>query len=200
MGRAGVSRASDSGDAVQAPTHDNATTRSLSLDMSTGQKQSKSKQIEEIVFIRVPHIVAGILFFVAAAINFINVIARYVFSDPVFWAEEVLIFLVIWAVFVVAGSITYRGDHLNMDLVYSGMSPFWKRVINIAIALTLVVCTVFTVMQSWKVIALHYRNHGVTAGTDIPLVIPHAALLFGFSFMALAAILRIRSYITGKFD
>lgn len=47
---------------------------------------------------------------------------------------------------------------------------------------------------------LHYRNHGVTAGTDIPLVIPHSAVLFGFSFMALAAILRIRSYITGKFD
>jgi len=200
MGRAGVSRASDSGDAVQAPTHDNATTRSLSPDMSTGQKQSKSRQIEEIVFIRVPHVVAGILFFVAAAINFVNVIARYVFSDPIFWAEEILIFIVIWAVFVVAGSITYRGGHLNMDLVYSGMSPFWKRVINILIALTLVACTVFAVMQSWKVIALHYRNHGVTAGTDIPLVLPHSALLFGFSFMALAAILRIRSYITGKFD
>ena len=89
--------------------------------MSTGQKQSKSRQIEEIIFVRVPHIVAGILFFVAAAINFINVIARYVFSDPIFWAEEVLIFLVIWAVFVVAGSITYRGGHLNMDLVYSGI-------------------------------------------------------------------------------
>jgi TRAP-type C4-dicarboxylate transport system permease small subunit len=103
-------------------------------------------------------------------------------------------------VFIVAGSITYRGGHLNMDLVYSGMSPFWKRVINVAIAVTLVACTVFAAMQSWKVIALHYRNHGVTAGTDIPLVIPHSALLFGFSFMALAAILRIRSYITGKFD
>lgn len=168
--------------------------------MSTGQKQSKSKQIEEIVFIRVPHVVAGILFFVAAAINFINVIARYVFSDPIFWAEEILIFIVIWAVFVVAGSITYQGGHLNMDLLYSGMSPFWKRVINVLIALTLVACTVFAAMQSSKVIALHYRHHGVTAGTDIPLVIPHSALLFGFSFMALAAILRIRSYITGKFD
>ena len=80
------------------------------------------------------------------------------------------------------------------------MSPFWKRVINIAIALTSIVCTVFTAMQSWKVVKLHYRNHGVTAGTDIPLVIPHSALLFGFTFMALAAIVRIRSYISGKFE
>jgi len=69
-----------------------------------------------------------------------------------------------------------------------------------AIALTLIVCTLFTAAQSWKVVMLHYRNHGVTAGTDIPLVFPHAALLFGFSFMALAALVRIRSYISGRFE
>ena len=56
------------------------------------------------------------------------------------------------------------------------------------------------IMQSWKVVMLHYRNHGVTAGTDIPLVFPHLALLFGFTFMALAAMVRIRSYISGKFE
>ena len=168
--------------------------------MSVDEGRSKSKQIEEFVFIKVPHVLAGTLFLIAAAINIINVIARYVFSDPIFWAEEVLIFIVIWTVFLVAGSITYRGGHLNMDLIYSGMTAFWKRVINIAVVLTLIACTIFSATQSWKVVLLHYRNHGVTAGTDIPLVIPHAALLFGFSFMALAAILRIRSYITGKFD
>ncbi|HEY6024948.1 MAG TPA: TRAP transporter small permease [Pseudolabrys sp.] len=168
--------------------------------MTGHQKQTKSKQIEEIIFIRVPHVIVGLLFFLAAAINVINVIARYVFSDPIFWAEEILIFIVIWAVFLVAGSITYRGGHLNMDLIYAGMSSFWKRIVNIAIALTLIACTVFTAMQSWKVVMLHYRNHGITAGTDIPLVIPHSALLFGFSFMAVAAVLRIRSYISGKFD
>jgi TRAP-type C4-dicarboxylate transport system permease small subunit len=168
--------------------------------MSDDPKPLKAKQVEEFVFLKIPHVAAGVLFFLAAAINVINVVARYVFSYPIFWAEEILIFLVIWAVFLVAGSITYRGGHLNMDLVYSGMSTFWKRVVNIAIALTLIVCTIYTAMQSWKVVMLHYRNHGVTAGTDIPLVIPHTALLFGFSFMALAALLRIRSYITGKFD
>jgi TRAP-type C4-dicarboxylate transport system permease small subunit len=168
--------------------------------MSDQSKRSKSRQIEEIIFNKVPHVAAGTLFLLAAAINIVNVIARYVFSTPIFWAEEILIFIVIWGVFLVAGSITYRGGHLNMDLVYAGMSATWKRMINIAIALTLIACTLFTAAQSWKVVMLHYRNHGVTAGTDIPLVFPHSALLFGFIFMAIAAILRIRSYITGKFD
>ena len=114
------------------------------------------------------------------------------FRTPIFWAEEVLIFIVIWAVFLVAGSITYRGGHLNMDLFYAGSSPLGSESSTSLIALTLIVCTAFAATQSWKVVMLHCRNHSVTAGTDIPLVIPHAALLFGFSFMALAAIVRIR--------
>lgn len=161
---------------------------------------SRQRRIEDLIFIKIPHVLVGILFLVGAAINIVNVIARYVFSNPVFWAEEILIFIVIWGVFLVAGSITYRGAHLNMDLLYASLSPLWKRAVNIAILLTLIACTSFTAVQSWKIVNLHYRTHGVTAATDIPLVIPHSAVLFGFIFMTLAALVRIRSYVTGKFD
>lgn len=161
---------------------------------------SRQRRIEQFIFVKIPHVLAGTLFLVAVVINFVNVIGRYVFAAPIFWAEETLIFLVIWIVFVVVGAITYQGAHLNMDLLYSRMPAAMKRAVNIAIASTLIVCATFTAVQAWKVVELHYLNHGVTAGTEIPLVIPHAALLFGFSFMALAAIVRFRSYVTGKFD
>jgi TRAP-type C4-dicarboxylate transport system permease small subunit len=168
--------------------------------MADEKLPSKQRQIEELIFIKIPHTLAGVLFFVGAAINIVNVIARYVFSAPVFWAEEILVFIVIWTVFLVAGSITYRGAHLNMDLLYSNFTPGWKRLINIVIALTLIVCTSFTAFESSKVVMLHYRNNALTAGTDIPLVIPTSAILFGFTFMAAAAIMRFRSYIVGKFE
>lgn len=168
--------------------------------MSDDKPGSKRRNIEELIFIRIPHVVSGVLFLIACAINIINVIARYVFSTPIFWAEEILTFIVIWAVYIVAGSITYRGAHLGMDLLYNAMSQFWKQVVNIAVLVSLVACSLFTVTRSWQVVVLHYRNNGVTAGTDIPLVIPHAALVFGFSFIALAAMVRWRAYITGNFD
>jgi TRAP-type transport system small permease protein len=168
--------------------------------MSGEQAQSQRTRIEETIFIKMPHVLVGALFFVAAAINIINVVARYVFSYPIFWAEEILVFIVVWTVFLVAGWITYRGAHLNMDLLYSGFSNFWKRVINTVVALSIIACSLFTAYQSWRVVRLHYLNHGVTAGTDIPLVIPHSALLFGFTFMALAVIVRFWAYIAGKFD
>ena len=168
--------------------------------MSEAKLPSRQKQIEEFIFIRIPHVLSGSLFLVAVVLNIVNVIGRYVFGMPVFWAEEALTFTVIWIVFLVAGTITYRGAHLNMDLVFSRMPADLQRAVRIAILITLIVCTIYTAVQSWKVVELHYLTGGVTAGTNIPLVVPHAALLFGFSFMALAAIVRFRSYVTGKFD
>jgi TRAP-type C4-dicarboxylate transport system permease small subunit len=168
--------------------------------MSDQTSPSRQRQIEEFIFIRIPHVLSGTLFLIAVVLNIVNVIGRYVFGMPVFWAEEALTFTVIWIVFLVAGSITYRGAHLNMDLVFSRMPAHWQLAIRVAIVLSLIVCTIFTAVQSWKVVELHYMTGGVTAGTNIPLFIPHSALLFGFSFMALAAILRFRSYVTGKFD
>jgi TRAP-type C4-dicarboxylate transport system permease small subunit len=168
--------------------------------MSDQAPPSRQRQIEEFVFIRIPHVLSGTLFLIAVVLNIVNVIGRYVFGMPVFWAEETLTFTIIWIVFLVAGSIAYRGAHLNMDLVFSRLPGPWQVAIRVAIVLSLIACTIFTAVQSWKVVELHYMTGGVTAGTNIPLVIPHSALLFGFSFMALAAILRFRSYLTGKFD
>lgn len=168
--------------------------------MAEDQTPSEQRRIEELIFLKIPHVLSGVLFFVAVGINIVNVIGRYVFSVPVFWAEEILTFIVIWIVFLLVGSVTYRGAHITMDLLYSGFSAFWKRIVNIAVVVSLIGCSVFTALQSWKVITLHVRNGAVTGGTDIPLVYPHSALLFGFLFMAAAAIVRIRSYVTGNFQ
>ena len=143
--------------------------------MSEAKLPSRQKQIEEFIFIRIPHVLSGSLFLVAVVLNIVNVIGRYVFGMPVFWAEEALTFTVIWIVFLVAGTITYRGAHLNMDLVFSRMPADLQRAVRIAILITLIVCTIYTAVQSWKVVELHYLTGGVTAGTNIPLVVPHAA-------------------------
>ena len=67
---------------------------------------------------------------VAVAINIANVVGRYVFSAPIFWAEEVLVFILVWAVFLAAATIIYRGEHINMDLFYAEAPTPLKRIVN----------------------------------------------------------------------
>ena len=159
----------------------------------------KPNPILEFCFVRAPYLITGMIFLAAALINIANVIGRYVFSAPIFWAEEVLVFMVIWAVFLSAISITFSGRHLSMDLFYAKLKTPWKQIVNGLIVAVFLACTVFTAMQSYTVVMLYVGNGNVSPAAEVPLYIPHAALLVGFSFMALAVICRFRDYLNGTF-
>jgi TRAP-type C4-dicarboxylate transport system permease small subunit len=162
--------------------------------------ESKPNPILQFCFVRLPYLLTGVIFLVAAFINIANVIGRYVFSAPIFWAEEVLVFMVIWGVFLAAISITFSGAHLSMDLFYSRLKAPWKQIVNGLIVVVFLACTIFTALQSYTVVMLYIRNGNVSTAAEIPLYIPHAALLVGFSFMALAVIVRLKAYFNGTFN
>jgi TRAP-type C4-dicarboxylate transport system permease small subunit len=179
-----------------------------------GQRQLRSRLMSErgevpfntvdsfakILFVRAPYCLIGALFIIAALINIANVIGRYVFSAPIFWAEEVLVFIVVWSVFLAAISITYQGAHLSMDLVYANLPTRWKRVVNCLIAATFIGCTSFVAVQSFRALTVTLQTRQVSVGAEIPLAIPQSAVLFGFGCMTLAIALRLKGYLTGKFD
>jgi len=151
------------------------------------------------VFATLPRWALGSLMLLGVAINLANVIGRYVFGHALFWAEEVMVFITIWGVFVGLAAITYNGDHLNMDLFSSAIRGPWRVVVNGLAAAAMIACCVFVVLQSYKVVTLFAQAKQVSVGADIPKAIPHAALLTGFALAALAVVVRIRSYLTGKF-
>lgn len=153
-----------------------------------------------ILFVKLPYLITGALLLVATAINFANVIGRYLFGAAIFWAEEVLVFIVIWSVFVAVPSIAYHGHHVRMDLFSARFRPPWTRIVNGAEAGLLVACALFVVVQSYRVVALHLRTGAVSVAAGVPLAIPHAALLVGFTLTALAVLVRVRAYVDGKFD
>lgn len=152
------------------------------------------------LFVRLPHLITGTLLLVAIGVNFANVIGRYVFAAPIFWTEEVLVFMVVWSVFIAMSAIAYRGGHLTMDLFYARFTRPWKKVVNGAVAALFIACGVFVVLQSYQVVSLHIRMGAVSVATGAPLVIPHSALLVGFGLMVVAVLFRLRAYVNGTFE
>jgi TRAP-type C4-dicarboxylate transport system permease small subunit len=150
-------------------------------------------------FVTVPRLILGTLMLVAIAINFANVLGRYLAGSPLFWAEEILVFITIWGVFIGMAACAYEGRHLNMDLLSGAIEGRAKIVLNAAVALAMVACCVFMVIQSVQVVTLFINSDQVSVAAGIPKAIPHAALAVGFALAALAVIVRIRSYISGKF-
>jgi C4-dicarboxylate transporter, DctQ subunit len=135
---------------------------------------------------------------VGVAVSFANVVARYVFGYALFWAEETLVFLAIWGVFIGVAAAAYERAHLNMDFFSASFRGRLSTFLNAAMTVTLLACCVFMVIQSWQVVSLFYQGGVVSVSAGVPKWIPHAALLAGFGLTAVAVLLRLRFYLTGK--
>ena len=152
------------------------------------------------ILVQIPFAVCGVILLAAVLINMANIVGRFVFNAPVSWAEEVMSYIVIWGVFVAAGAITYQGVHLRMDLLVSKLSGPLATLLGGITAGLIVVCSGFVMIQSFKIVRLYFNTGETSMGARIPLIYAHTALLVGFFLMGLAAIVRFRSYLTGKFD
>src|SRR6476620_10780729 len=67
-------------------------------------------------------VLTGFLLIASVALNFANVIGRYFFSTSIYWAEEVMLFLMIGCVFLGNGIVAWSGRQIRMDVVV-GMMP-----------------------------------------------------------------------------
>ncbi len=166
----------------------------------TGAVPPPAASVSRFIFVRIPYFICGAILLVAIVINILNVVGRYVFSAPVPWAEEVVSYMIVWGVFVAIGALTYQGLHLKMDLLVLSLKGLGARLIGGLTVALIVVCAVFVMRQSLQILQLYAMTGETSMGARIPLIYPHAALLVGFFFMAVAAIVRVRSYWLGNMN
>jgi len=152
------------------------------------------------VFDDLPRAIASMLLLIAVAINFANVIGRYVFRSSIFWADEILVYLIIWCVFLCLAAITYNGAHLKMDLFSTGLRGVPRRIVNAAITAGMVACGIVMVWQSTSVILLLARTGQVSVNAGVPMTLVQAAIPVGFALMVIVILVRVRAYLADKFD
>ncbi|MCB1799277.1 MAG: TRAP transporter small permease, partial [Gammaproteobacteria bacterium] len=83
-------------------------------------------------------------------ITFINVVARYVFSDNILWAKEATEFLFAWLVLMGMSYGVKKHVHIGVDVVISHLSKPAKKFFAL---LSVVACLVFAVLLmigAWK--------------------------------------------------
>ncbi len=152
------------------------------------------------IFVKLPRVLIAVLILAGITINFANVVSRHLFSSAIFWAEEILVFLVIWIVSIAVVAVTYQGAHLRMDLFATNIASPWKNIINALTALLFMGFCALVVVQSFAVVSAFSRTGTVSITASVPMVIPHSALLIGFTLMVLAVLFRLRAYLRGSFD
>lgn len=153
--------------------------------MTSGAPRSTIETVREAV-----RLLLATLILASVVLNVTSVVARYVFLAPIFWAEQVIIYMMMWCVFLGAALVTWDDRHLNVDIVSSVLSRRTQTVLKIVAAACLVVLAALVIPQSWDATTLMIRNDQRTAVAELPLAIPHGALLAGFVLIFLTGIAR----------
>lgn len=140
---------------------------------------------------RLPHQLLATLMLVGVALNGANVIGRYFFGAPIFWAEEVMVYLMIWGVFIGLVAVTYEGQHISMDLLVDRLPARWLATREVVMTLVLAATAVYVAAQSWQIVRMFADTGAVSASAGVPKALSHAGLLLGFALAAVAAFVRL---------
>jgi TRAP-type C4-dicarboxylate transport system permease small subunit len=135
-------------------------------------------------------VVSTILLAAIVAINGVNVAGRYLFSSPISWGEEVMLFMMIVGVFLATPAVTWDGAHIRMDLVAKALPVGIRRMlealadfVSLAVAVLMVYVGVPIVLR-----LLEFDQRSDAA--EIPVALPQSAIPIGFTLVAIALIAR----------
>jgi TRAP-type C4-dicarboxylate transport system permease small subunit len=142
--------------------------------------------------------VLAVAFFIAVALNFINVVGRYVFSWSLIWSDEIQVFIMVWMTFLGAAIVTWRRGHLRMDVLFAALPARIRHIIKVIEgAVALVVCG----FVAWQGYAYASRMLMLGRQSDmahVPMWIPHSAVPLGFGLITLLLVARIAAALHAR--
>jgi TRAP-type C4-dicarboxylate transport system permease small subunit len=132
---------------------------------------------------------AALLFVVV--INAANIIARYVFRSAFSWAEELMLFAMIFGVYVGAISVAWQQAHIRIDAFINLAPVAWRRALHIFSTLVLVGVLVPVVKASYQVVALLFEFDQRSDALQFPMWIPQGVVPVSLTFIMLLALARL---------
>ena len=136
-------------------------------------------------------VAAGTLLVASVLLNFANVLLRYFFNASIFWAEEVMLFLMVACVFLGNGVVAWSGRQLRMAVIVAMTPPAVQKALALLSELVFIAAAAMVVVFSWPVIRDLYNFDQRSQSAEIPMVIPQAMIPFGLALMALLTVMRL---------
>src|SRR5215475_11770389 len=132
------------------------------------------------VLVSALRVIAGVLLVASVALNFANVIGRYFFNTSIFWAEEVMLFLMVGCVFFGNGVVAWSGRQLRMDVVVGMLPPPLRKLLALLSELVLIGVALMIVWFAWPVIRDLWNFDQRSQSAELPMVIPQVMVPIGF--------------------
>jgi C4-dicarboxylate transporter DctQ subunit len=142
---------------------------------------------------RAERAIVGILGLAALACAVWQVLTRYFFpQDSIGYAEEVIVYLLIWAVMIVSSQLVRTDSHVRPDVLRGVVPPavaLWLDMFNCTAAI--VFCGALT-WYGWQIVATAWAiDERSASDLRFPMWIYYAALVTGSALMSIRYAIRL---------
>lgn len=120
----------------------------------------------------------------AISLNFVNVIGRYLGGFTLTGVDEIEIYILIWISFLGAAVVTWRNEHLRMDVLLGACPAFVRKGVVFLETCVMLAIAVFVAIQSFRYVERIYALGAVSDIAHVPTWIPHSAIFISFSAIA----------------
>ena len=107
----------------------------------------------ERVWNRAEQLAVGILGALALLAGLMQVLGRYIAPRfAITWAEEAIVYLLVWAVMIIASQLVRTDGHVRPDLVLRLLPPRWQRRVEICNCLVALAFCALLVWYGWDIV------------------------------------------------
>ena len=140
-------------------------------------------------------VLSAISLLVAVALNFANIVGRYVFFSPIASAEEVMLFLFVGTVFLGNSVVGWEGKQIRMDVFLHALPPTLAARLDVFADLAVIAVSMILIVVGWPAIQMLAEFDQRSQAADIPLVLPQALVPIGLGLNALFVAARLVEHI-----
>jgi C4-dicarboxylate transporter DctQ subunit len=139
----------------------------------------------------------GLLGLAALFVGMWQIFGRYFFSGlSSGWGDEVIVYLVIWAIMIVSSQLVRSDGHVRPDVVLRLVGPGTQRVLEIFNCLVALVFCGGMVWYGWEIVSTSWMlDERSFTGLSFPMYIYYAALPVGSGLMFVRYTIRLVRYI-----
>ena len=145
----------------------------------------------------VEQIIVGLLGLFALVIGVVQVVGRYFTpAHAITWAEEVIVYLMIWAIMIVSSQLVRTDGHVRPDVVLRLVPPGAQRVMEIFNCVVALIFCGGLVWFGWEIVntALLLDERSST-GLEFPMWVYYASLPTGGALMFIRYVMRLVRYV-----
>lgn len=146
------------------------------------ERKSKLKKI----LLNFGEIISGAFIILATLIVIVNIFLRYVMNTGLWWSEELVTGLFVWAVFIGSAAGFKRHKHIGVDFILEKLPKSMQKSVNIFVDITLIAINGYLTYLSIIYVSHSYLKP--TAVLGISSVWISSSLVISLSLMTIYSV------------